>query len=156
MYGDVPFSYIVFFIYLPILLMIGGGFYFVISIFMDSTPMGISKVVLIKTLYLYLVSFVALMMMVVSAVDLLNILLKTYIFTKADNYSYYPAASICTPGATTTYDGKDCVTSEREARKSDEDNRVSNRQRDLVRDISLLAVGIPLFTFHWRLARKKD
>lgn len=126
------------------------------KLFMDNTAPTSGKVALVKTLYLYLVSFVALMMLVISAVDVLNIVLKTFVFTKADSYTYYPSATTCVPGATTTYDGKDCATAEQEARKSDEENRVSQRQRDLVRDISMLVVGIPLFAFHWRLARKKE
>jgi hypothetical protein len=123
---------------------------------MDNTVPTTNKVALVKTLYLYLVSFVALMMLVVSAVDLLNIVLKTFIFTKADSFTYYPVPTACPPGATTTYEGKNCATAEQDARKSDEENRTSQRQRDLVRDISMLVVGIPLFAFHWRLARKKE
>ncbi len=126
------------------------------KLFMDNTVPTTNKVALIKTLYLYLVSFVALMMLVISAVDLLNIVLKTFIFTKADSYTYYPATTPCLPGATTTYEGKDCATAALDAKKSDEENRVSQRQRDLVRDISMLVVGIPLFAFHWRLTRRKE
>jgi hypothetical protein len=37
-----------------------------------------------------------------------------------------------------------------------EQNRLAQRQRDLVRDISFIVVGGPLFWFHWKLARKKD
>ncbi len=139
-----------------VLLIFFGLIYFLIKMCMDNTTPTTNKVALIKTLYLYLVSFVALMMLVVSAVDLLNIVLKTFIFTKADSYLYYNSPVACPVGATTTYDGKDCAVAEREAKTAAEENQVSQRQRDLVRDISMLVVGIPLFVFHWKLARRKE
>ena len=128
---------------------------------METVPQPNSKASFIKTLYLYLVSFVALMMLVVSAVDILNIILKTFIFTKADNYDYYAVPAMCETrplpaGATTTPPTPDCIKDTEANKKSAEENRVAQRQRDLVRDISMFVVGIPLFAFHWKLARRKE
>ncbi len=123
------------------------------------TPAVNTKSMFIKTLYLYVVSFVALMMMVISAVDLLSTLLKTYVFTKADNYSYYSSASACplpTAGENTATTQEKCRVDQEEQKKSEIENREAQRQRDLVRDISFIVVGAPLFAFHWRLARRKE
>jgi hypothetical protein len=133
-----------------------GIIYLFYKIFMDTSTTAAHKISLVKTLYLYLVSFVALMLMVFSSVDLLSTVLKTFIFTKADTYLYYTTPTICTPGATTTYDGTDCATAQKEAERNDKLNQESSRERDLVRDISMLIVTLPLFAFHWRLARRKD
>ncbi len=114
----------------------------------------------IKTLYLYLVSFVALMMLVISATDLIQIVLKAYIFTKADVnvYGYAPACpTVPAPTDTSTptkpFDG--CL-SKADQEKQDAANRDAQRQRDVVRDISMLLVASPLFYFHWLLARRKE
>lgn len=122
---------------------------------MDTQP--ISKITLIKTVYFFLVSFVALMMIVFSGADVINTLLRTYVFTKADNFTYY-AAPFCgpTPDGKTQMTTEDCQKQEERQKKNDEESRVAQRQRDLVRDISLLVVGAPLFILHWRIARKKE
>jgi hypothetical protein len=48
----------------------------------NTTPA--TKAMIIKSIYFYLVSFVALMMVAFSSADLINMALKTWIFTKAD------------------------------------------------------------------------
>lgn len=117
-----------------------------------------TKVTFLKNLYLYLVSFVALMMVVFSTADLINTALRTYVFKLADrNYYSYPTAP-CPVETTTTTTGEKfppCVTS-KEQKKMDDMNAAAQRQRDLVRDISMIIVGIPLFIYHWRLTRKND
>jgi hypothetical protein len=45
----------------------------------------------IKNIYLYLVSFVALMMIVISGATIINSVLKMYVFKNANNYYSYPA-----------------------------------------------------------------
>ena len=126
---------------------------------MDNPAQPSSKVALIKNLYLYLVSFVALMMVVFSTADVINIALRTYIFTKADKDFYSYPEAICEPvkalpAAGTTTPPSRCSTSEDQQKRAD-DNRAGQRQRDLVRDISMILVGVPLFGYHWRLARRK-
>ena len=111
----------------------------------------------IKNLYLYLVCFVTLMMFVFSLGDVINIALKIYIFTKADdvNYAYYPACPVPASGVTGTKADPSCLSPE-EQKKRDEDNRSAQRQNSLVRDISFVLVAVPVFAFHWRIVRKKD
>ncbi|MBI5728912.1 MAG: hypothetical protein HY983_01540 [Candidatus Magasanikbacteria bacterium] len=117
-------------------------------------PTSSPKVQFIKILYLYVVSLVGLLMVVFSTADLLNIVLRTYVFTKADqNYYNYPEPACPTsPGAK---DAPSCLSKE-ERKKIDADNRTAERQRDLVRNISFITVGVPLFLYHWRVARRKE
>jgi len=115
------------------------------------------KVVLIKNIYFYLVSFVALMMTVFSLADIINITLKTYIFTKADNINYYPTTPcVVTPNTSTTKDNSDCIKEQAENQKINDDNKIAQREQDVVRDISFIVVGIPLFIFHWKVIRRKE
>lgn len=130
-------------------------------------PQPSSKVSFLKNLYLYLVSFVALMMIVFSVADVINIVLRTYVFTKADKdfYSYPQPACLPAsradappkPGATST-DEKCVISAEQQKlqEKQNQDNRTAQKQRDLVRDLSMIIVGLPLFVYHWKLARKKE
>ena len=127
---------------------------------MDNPIQPSSKVALIKNLYLFLVSFVALMMMVFSLADVINIALKTYIFTKADKDFYAYPEPICEPvkpmaKSDTTTPAAQCVSSAEQAKRADE-NRSAQRQRDLVRDLSMIIVGVPLFAYHWWLVRRKE
>lgn len=117
----------------------------------------------IKSIYFYLVSFVALMMVVFSTADMINIALKTWVFTQADKDMYaYPRAVCEVP--TTPTDPKtvpamskaDCEKQNEENIKQQEASRIAQKQRDVVRDISMIVVGIPLFLIHWRILRSKE
>lgn len=129
---------------------------------MDQQPTG--KQSIIKTIYFYLVSFVALMMVVFSLADVINMALKTWIFTKADmDYYSMPVSIECdqnykpiTPDQVKPATPEECAQRAALQKKQDEDNRDSQRQRDAVRDISMIVVGIPLFAFHWWIIRKKE
>ena len=69
-----------------------------------------NKIAIIKNIYLYLVSFVALMMIVFSISSLINVILKTYIFKQAGNYGYGPTKDGCL--SMVAPDGKPLMTRE--------------------------------------------
>jgi len=121
---------------------------------MENQP--VNKVVLIKTIYFYLVSFVALMMVTFAAANLINVLLKTYVFTLADQDYYSVPAMVCAPEKADASSTAECIKNEKINQEQSEKNRKSQKQRDLVNDISMIVVGIPLFAFHWNYARKKE
>lgn len=120
-----------------------------------------NKVTVIKNLYFYLVSFVALMMVVFSLADLINLGLKTWVFTKADNYGYYGPVA-CTLPTTKSEDKlqvpdiQDCNKQQAEQKKAQEESNLAQKQRDAVRDISMIVVGTPLFILHWTVVRRKE
>lgn len=112
-----------------------------------------------KNMYLYAVSFVALMMIVFSAADLVNTVLRVYIFKQADR-NFYSYGTIPCPKVEITASGTQpkvppCISPE-EQKRIDEQNAAAQRERDLVRDISFLIIGIPLFLFHWRIVKKQQ
>ncbi len=119
----------------------------------------------IKSIYFYLVSFVALMMVVFSTADIINIALKTWVFTQADQDMYsYPKAVCDVPVPATPPDAKsapviskaDCEKQNAENIKQQEASRIAQKQSNVVRDLSMIVVGIPLFLVHWRILRKKE
>ncbi len=130
---------------------------------MDNQPAQPRKT--IKSIYFYLVSFVALMMVVFSTADAINIALKTWVFTAADKDMYNYPRSICemqvpaTPPnvkPVPTVSKEDCEKQNEENIKQNETGRMAQKQRDVVRDLSMIVVGIPLFLIHWRIVRSKD
>lgn len=127
--------------------------------------METSKATIIKNIYLYLVSFVSLMMITISVANMVDIALKTYLFTKADDNFYYPVAPCAVPAPKgtdvsgqeqTTSSLAECAKEGGRMKQQADENRTAQRQRDLVRDISFLVVGIPLFAYHWRVVRRKE
>lgn len=97
------------------------------------------------------------MMIVFSSADIINIALKTYIFTKADDMGYFYGPSCPVkpvPGSTSTVD-YGCLSAE-EQKKQNEENRSAQRQNSIVRDLSMILVAVPVFAYHWRIVRKKE
>jgi hypothetical protein len=119
------------------------------------------KTAIIKNIYFYLVSFVALMMVTFSVADLVNMALKTWVFTKADYYSYYtnPSCDLSIQKADPEIKPmtpENCAILQEQNKKQEAENRISDRQRNAVRDISFIVVGVPLFLLHWRTIRRKE
>ncbi len=111
-----------------------------------------SKSQLIRTIYLYAVSLITLVMTIIAASSLINLGLKTWVFTKADRaefYETYPMTIDSKMNATSTAE-------DRERFKKDQEERYQiQKQSEAVRSFAMLLVAVPIFFFHWRLARKE-
>lgn len=107
----------------------------------------------LKKAYLYLVSVISLIIAVVGAIILINMALKTWVFTKADqNYYSYPCpASVAPDGKAVSCD----PAALEQQKKADEENRAAQKQRDAAQALAMLIVATPVWYFHWRLARKE-
>lgn len=116
---------------------------------------------IIRSIYFYAVSIIALFMLVFSAVDLINLGLKTWVFTNAD-----PMYSRCIPGSNSLYavpaapTDKTVPTGPTQEQcdlqnKQNEENIARQNQSSAVRDFSLLVVALPLFLFHFRIVQKE-
>lgn len=120
----------------------------------------LNKSSLIKTIYFYLVSLIALLMVVFSTADLINLGLKTWVFPKTNqNYYGMPCPSQIYPmpvekGTTQATATVDYVKQCEVDRKNQEEMTIIQNQRDAIRDISMIVVGIPLFLYHWITIRK--
>lgn len=95
---------------------------------------------IILRIYFALVTFVTLMILIFSVSDLINIVLKTYVFTAADRPEY---TSYCDLQYSTQ---EQCDAQS----KNDQEAAMVRKQQSAVRDISLLLVSAPLFWLHWR------
>ena len=108
----------------------------------------------LKKAYLYLVSIISLIIIVVASIMLINMALKTWVFTKADTNFYMHE---CFPGKPVENTAEaECTAEEKAAQeKINADNRAAQKQRDAAQSVSMLLVAVPVWFFHWRMARKE-
>ena len=122
---------------------------------------------IIRSIYFYAVSIISLFMIVFSVSSLINLGLKTWVFTQVDR----PAQ--CVPGVGTVYPGSyaapiapdkigtvNAPTGPTQAEcdrqnKTSADQQISDREREAVQDFSLLVVALPLFLFHFKIVQKE-
>lgn len=136
---------------------------------------------IIRTIYLYLFALVGLGMLVVGASMIINLGLKTWIFTKADRADSYMARptplyitsetkmaeelKVCGDKCSLTATQKEQVDQwlldyknwqESDAVKDPNFYVAQNRQRQASTAISLILVGLPLWLFHWSVIKKDN
>jgi hypothetical protein len=119
----------------------------------------------IRSIYFYAVSIVALFLLVFAAVDLVNLGLKTWVFKNAE-----PMYGRCVPGGYDAYgaikpmpsgtgtETKPVGPTQAECdlqNKQNDENIARQNQSSAVRDFSMLAVALPLFLFHFRIVQKE-
>ena len=107
-----------------------------------------NKAFLVRKIYIYLFSLVGLFLIVFGAVKLVNLGLKSYIFTGADFYYDYPLAKPVGDGGSYNQPNQEEVEQYQRNQKS------SSRQRDAAESLAMIIVGLPLYFYHWSLARK--
>lgn len=98
----------------------------------------------IKLLYLYLFSFIGLLVVVIGMIQLVNLGLKVYIFNGADEYSY--AVPVMEPSKIASDEAR----FQKEALVNQKIETVRNRQRQFSDAIAMVLVGAPLYLYHWK------
>jgi hypothetical protein len=108
---------------------------------------------IIKLIYLYLFSLIGLVLIVTASVKLVNLALKTFIFTKVDQYYTYPAAK-----PTSSIKNGDYIEPDpEEVAVFNRRQLTQQREREASSALAMLIVGVPLYVYHWRLVtNKKD
>ncbi len=107
----------------------------------------------IRKIYLYLFALIGLVISTIGAVQLVNLGLKTFVFSQADTYYNYPAAKpVVAPDSTTTFQEP----SQAELDKFNAQQRASQRQRDAANALAMLIVGVPLYAYHWKVIKKEQ
>lgn len=112
----------------------------------------------IKIIYLYLFSLVGLMLIVIGSVQLIDLALKTFIFTKADEPLIYPQPY---PPANEQTDKKQRALEEKERYEQQQIEyerklRQQQKQRTMANSIAMIIVGLPLFLYHWGIIRREE
>lgn len=139
-----------------------------------------NKYPLIRTIYLYVFALAGLSLVIIGAVQLVNLGLKTYIFKHADDQyaerPFYPPEKLYVPGLTQegqetvkevkadqilTKEEKDAL--ERwlvsfqvwEQRQKEYDPVRSGRHRTASIAFALILVGLPVFLYHWGVIQRE-
>lgn len=101
----------------------------------------------IKLLYLYLFSFIGLLIAVIGTVQIVDLAIKVYVFKGADRYDNFVTPVKMTP------DGKEVSLSQKDI---DEQKRLQDietnrqRQRQTSTAMAMIIVGVPLYLYHWK------
>ncbi|MFH0852383.1 MAG: hypothetical protein V1845_02170 [bacterium] len=130
---------------------------------------------LVRTVYLYLFALVGLTLLTIGSVGFVNMGLKAFIFTKADEeqrlYNKQPSfAPTSTDKLESLASGSQTTLSELEKQaitqwltdyknwqeqNSKIDFVTSQRHRDASYYLAMIIIGLPLFVFHWRIIKKE-
>ncbi len=137
----------------------------------------------IRTIYFYLFALLGLILLVIGLVRLVNLGLKVYIFTKADQeiYMHKPAPPVPTINGELKYEDIEEVAkickddsnvnleyrqflnnwlSDYRAWKSNTTNIkeiiTAQRQREAASALAFIIIGLPLYFYHWKTIRKEN
>lgn len=114
---------------------------------------------LIRTIYLYLFSLVGLVLVVIGCVQFVDLGLKTYVFTKANQaivYPTYPMTKIGPMGdlSTEPLTEEEIAQYEKQQQEVQQKQQESDQARTAAGSLAMIIIGIPLFFYHWILVRK--
>ena len=101
----------------------------------------------IRLLYLYLFAFVGLLITTIGSIQLVDLGLKTYVFHVSE---FSPVVAPITDPS-----GKAMV-STADQQKQQEAEAENQRKRQLSNSIAMIAVGIPLYLYHWKTIKKEN
>lgn len=114
----------------------------------------------IRRVYLYLVALISLVIIVIGSIQLINLGLKQWIFTKADQDFYSYPSSIDCASMSPEVKAKDISCSDPNFAAKEEqrqkNSREAQKQREAATAIAMIVVGSPVFYFHFKLARKEQ
>lgn len=106
----------------------------------------------IRLLYLYLFSFIGLIIAVIGTIQIVDLGMKVYVFKDADKYDYPIISKV-------GVDGKEIALTDQEKadQKAQQDKETTrNRQRQASTALAMLLVGIPLYKYHWSTIKKEN
>lgn len=103
----------------------------------------------IRLLYLYLFSFVGLLIVIIGSVQLVNLGIKTFVFPEADMYTAYPAKEYLPDGTPVDIDQKTIAEQQRRDQRR-------QKQRELANAVAMIVVGAPVYLYHWKTIQKES
>lgn len=128
---------------------------------------------IIRTIYLYLFTLLGLVLLVIGGVRFVDMGLKTFIFTKADQeqrlmgrqpfYPAYPTERLEKAEDMTEFSEQEKADIKQwlvnykqwEKERSEIDPVSARRHRDASMNLALILIGFPLYIYHWRIIKKE-
>lgn len=109
---------------------------------------------LIRKIYLYLFSFIGLVLVVIGCVQLVNLGLKAYIFTSADQYYSYPVAAPTAPADKNVTTTVPAGPTDEQMKAYQDQQTTSQRESSAANAIAMIIIGVPLYLYHWRVIKQ--
>lgn len=100
----------------------------------------------IRFIYLYLFAFVGLFIVVIGSVRMVDLGLKIFVLRDADTYEYISPQIV----------DEKIKFDETKAKQQMYRDQTRNRQREFSGSLAMLAVGIPLYLYHWKTIQKEN
>lgn len=109
----------------------------------------------IRLLYLYLFSFIGLLICVIGSVRLVELAMKVFIFKGADQFEY--SKPVMAPEAREAKLTKEGLKMEEEdAKMYQERENKRQRQREVSGALAMIIIGIPLYLYHWKTIQNEN
>ena len=102
----------------------------------------------LRLLYLYLFSFVGLLITVIGSIQIVDLTLKTYVFKVSEFYSY--------PMMPVKDEQGLVIQSVEDQQKQQETEAANQRKRNLSTSLSMILIGTPLYLYHWKTIKKEN
>jgi hypothetical protein len=112
---------------------------------------------ILKMIYLYILSFVGIIITVVATIGLLNLVLRQYVF-QVDTGGYYYSVEVCTNPKTpesTTPTKDEIAVCEKDQKSRNQEMMFNDTKRELANEIAGILIGLPLWLYHWGIIRKE-
>ena len=133
---------------------------------------------LVRTIYLYIFALLGLVLLIIGSVNFLNMGLKAFIFTQADEESRIISKQMAVPFPISKIEniqqdikeGKNVCFSENEKADIESwladynnwkesmskiDPITARRHQDASLNLSMILIGLPLYLYHWRIIKKE-
>mgnify|MGYP001338025467 CR=1 FL=1 len=96
----------------------------------------------IRLIYLYLFSFIGLLVVVIGAIKMVDLGMKVFVFKDADRYEY------TMPEMSDEERKLVKVNAEKDTKR--------NREREFSNSLAMIIVGLPLYLYHWKTIKKEN
>lgn len=106
----------------------------------------------IRILYLYLFSFIGLLIAAFGTIRLIELGLKVYVFKGADTFEY--ARPVIAPGEKELTE-EEAKMDEETQKAIQERETVRQRQRETAGALAMIFVGTPIYLYHWNTIKKE-
>lgn len=135
--------------------------------------LALNKHSLVRTIYLYLFALVGLALLIAGTVRFIDMGLKMFVFTKAEepekirqSYYYQPPVPLTrlekyqeseelTEEEITALKSWIASYQEWQEKEAKIDYLTSKRHREASSNLAMILVGLPLYFYHWRIIRKE-
>ena len=107
----------------------------------------------LRKVYLYLFAIIGLILLIIGTVSLIDLGLKTYVFTKADNYCFAQVSPVPDKNGSMI----EPTQAQQDAQnKQCEEQRTANKQSQASIALAQIIIGLPLYLYHWMVIRKEN